>query len=72
MYPLRLSSTVSLYGGPFLFFQTFYFVFWYSQLGLPQWLSGKESARNTGDAGDVGFIPGSLGSSPVGGNGNLL
>ena len=27
--------------------------------GFPQWLSGKESACNTGDAGDLGSIPGS-------------
>ena len=38
---------------------------------LPQWFSGKESARNAGDAGDVGSIPGS-GRSPGGGNGNPL
>ena len=36
--------------------------------GLPQWLSGKESACN---AGDTGLIPGS-GMSPGVGNGNLL
>ena len=30
--------------------------------GLPQRLSGKEFARNAGDAGDVGLIPGSGGS----------
>ena len=35
-------------------------------LGLPQWLSSKESACNAGDA---GFIPGS-GRSPGGGHGN--
>ena len=40
-------------------------------LGLPYWLSGKESACNAGDAGDVGLIPGS-GKSPGGGNGNPL
>ena len=28
-------------------------------LGLPQWLSGKESACNAGDKGDTGLIPGS-------------
>ena len=27
-------------------------------MGLPQWLSGKESACNAGAAGDVGSIPG--------------
>ena len=34
-------------------------------------LSGKESACNAGDTGDVGLIPG-LGRSPGGGNGNPL
>ena len=39
-------------------------------LGLPWWLSvGKESACNTGDAGDMGLIPG-LVRSPGGGQGN--
>jgi len=37
--------------------------------GFPQWLSGKESACNAGDAGDMDSIPG-LGRSPGGGNGN--
>ena len=37
-------------------------------LGLPWWLSGKESACNVGD---LGSIPG-LGRSPEGGPGNLL
>ena len=40
-------------------------------LGLPRWLSGKESACSTGDTGDKGAIPG-LGRSPRGRNGNLL
>ena len=31
--------------------------------GLSQWLSGKESACNAGNAGDAGLIPG-LGRSP--------
>ena len=39
-------------------------------LGLPGWFSGKESACNARDTGDVGLIPGS-GRSPGGGNGNL-
>jgi len=26
--------------------------------GLPWWLSGKESACNAGDTGDIGSIPG--------------
>ena len=39
--------------------------------GLPQWLSGKEPTRNTGDIGDMDSIPGS-GRSPGGGNGNPL
>ena len=34
-------------------------------LGLPRWLSGKESACNAGAAGDLGLIPGK-------GNGNPL
>ena len=39
-------------------------------LGLPRWLSGKESACNARDAGDSGLIPG-LGRSPGEGNGNF-
>ena len=39
--------------------------------GLPQWLSSKESACNTGDAGDLGLIPG-LERHPGGGHGNPL
>ena len=35
-------------------------------IGLPQWLSGKESACNVGAAGDEGPIPGSGRSSRVG------
>jgi len=31
--------------------------------GLPQWLTGKESACNAGTTGDIGSIPG-LGRSP--------
>ena len=38
-------------------------------LGLLQWLSGKEFACNTGEAGDPDLIPG-LGRSPGGGHGN--
>ena len=34
--------------------------------GASQWLSGKESACNEGDTGDVGLIPG-WGRSPGGG-----
>ena len=40
-------------------------------LGLPQWLSGKESTCNAGDAGDAGLIPDS-GRSGGGRNGNLF
>ena len=40
-------------------------------MGLPQWLSGKESARNAGAAGVVFLIPGSE-RSPGGGHGNPL
>ena len=39
--------------------------------GLSQWLSGKESICNAGDAGDLSSIPGS-GRSPGGGRGNPL
>ena len=39
--------------------------------GLPRWLRGKESACNSGAAGDMGSIPGS-GRSPGGGHGNPL
>ena len=39
--------------------------------GLPQGLSGKESARNAGALGDAGSIPGSR-RSPGGGNVNPL
>ena len=42
-----------------------------SILGLLRWLSGKESACNVGNTGDVGSIPG-LGRSPGEGNGNPL
>ena len=38
---------------------------------LTLWLSGKESACNAGDLGDVGLIPG-LGGSPGVENGNQL
>ena len=37
-------------------------------MGLPWWLSGKESACNAGDSGDMGLIPGSGRSS---GDGNV-
>ena len=40
-------------------------------VGLPQWLSGKESTYNAGDIEDAGSIPGS-GRSPGGRNGNPL
>ena len=39
--------------------------------GLPRWLSGKESACDAGDTGDLGSIPRS-GRSPGEGNGNPL
>ena len=39
--------------------------------GLPQWVSGKESACGAGAIGVMGLIPG-LGRSPAGGNGNPL
>ena len=37
-------------------------------MGLTQWLSGKESTCNAGDAGDEGLTPG-LGGSPGGEHG---
>ena len=40
-------------------------------IGLPQWLSSKESTFSTGATGDEGSIPGS-GGSPGEGNGNSL
>ena len=41
------------------------------KLGLPWWLSGKESTCYAGTAGDMDLIPGS-GRSPAGGHGNPL
>ena len=43
----------------------------YSCLGLPWWLSGKESACNAGDTEDAGSVPGSE-SSPGERHGNPL
>ena len=40
-------------------------------MGLPWWLSGKESSCSAGDAEDVGLIPGS-GRSPGGANGHKV
>ena len=40
-------------------------------LGLPRWLSGKESACSAGDEGNKGSIPG-LGRFLGGGHGNPL
>ena len=42
-----------------------------TQLSLPWWLTGKESAFNTEDPGDLESVPG-LGRSPGGGPGNPL
>ena len=42
-----------------------------SFMGLPQWLSCKESACNAGATGDTGSISAS-GKSPGGGHDNLL
>ena len=39
------------------------------KVGLPWWLSGKESTSNARATGDVGLIPGS-GKYPEGGHGN--
>ena len=43
----------------------------FKEIGLPQWLSNKESTGNAGDTGDVGSIPG-LERFPGEGNGNPL
>ena len=43
----------------------------FSVIQLPWWLSGKESACNAGDTGDLGLIPG-LGRSLGGGNDSPL
>ena len=40
-------------------------------MGLPQWLSSKESACDAKDVGDTGSLP-RLGRSPGGGHGNPL
>ena len=40
-------------------------------MGLPQWVSGKESACNAEDEGEVGLILGS-GRFPAGGHGDPL
>ena len=40
----------------------------YNRVGLPWWLSGKESSCHAGDIGDASSIPG-LERSPGGGNG---
>ena len=40
-------------------------------MGLPQWLSSKESACDAEDVGDTGSFPG-LGRSPGGGHDNPL
>ena len=40
-------------------------------IGKPLRYSGKESTWSTGEAGDMGSVPG-LGRSPGGGNGNSL
>ena len=49
----------------------FFFYWSIIALGLPWWLSGKESACSAGASGDVGSVPGSR-RSPGGGNGNPL
>ena len=40
--------------------------------GRPQWFSGKISARNAGDAGNVGSIPAGVGKTPRGQHGSPL
>ena len=41
------------------------------EVGLPRWISSKESASSAGDPGDLGSISG-LGRFPGGGHGNPL
>ena len=45
--------------------------FLYPKVGLPRWLSGKQSTCNAEDVGDSGLIPG-VGRSPEGGHGYPL
>ena len=57
-----------------LFFEISMYVYIYVfiyLLGLPRWLSCKESACNLGDTGVAGSVP-EWGRSPRGGNGNPL
>ena len=61
---LRLPASKTGRNKFLLFLDLWYFVI----VGLPRWLSGKESACN---AGGTGSIPG-LGRSPGGGHGNIL
>ena len=49
----------------------YHFIWLAGSLGLPRWLSGKESTSNAGDEGEAGSIPGSR-RCPGGGNDNLL
>ena len=42
------------------FYYSLVFNFSLQEDGLPWWLSGKESACNEGDAGDLGLMPGSV------------
>ena len=48
-----------------------FFIQCHQSVGFRQWLSGKESACNAGEAGDAVSVPVS-GRSPGGGNGNPL
>ena len=43
--------------GIFLVFSIFWFEQGQAHWRFPQWLSGKESARNAGGAGDAGSVP---------------
>ena len=49
----------------------FFFLVSLQDDGLPQWLSGKESACNAGATGSTGSTPG-WGRPPGGGHGNSL
>ena len=58
-----IEKGISRFTAPYLYIITKIF-------GLPQWLSGKESASSAENKGEVSLIPGS-GTSPEEGNGSI-
>ena len=81
-FPLPISSLpppplpTFLLSSSTLLLSSFFLTFWiwlslYLVMGLPQWLSSRESVYNVGAAVDMSSIPGS-GRSPGGGHGNPL